>query len=52
MQVAKWGVNKETAYLKPVLSELGFWALKTSSNFALDILSIWVLLEQTSQLAL
>ena len=28
----------ETAYPKPVLSELGFWALKTLSNFALDIL--------------
>ena len=34
---------EETAYPKPVLSELGFWALKTSSSFALDILSIWVL---------
>ena len=33
----------ETAYPKPVLSELGFWALKTSSTFAIDILVIWVL---------
>ena len=31
---------EETAYPKPILSELGFWALKTSSSFALDILSI------------
>ena len=34
---------EETTYPKPVLLELGFWALKTSSSFALDILSIWVL---------
>ena len=34
---------EETAYPKPVLSELGFWAVNTSSSFALDILSIWVL---------
>ena len=25
--------SEEIAYLKPVLSELGFWALKTSSSF-------------------
>ena len=43
---------EETAYPKPVLSELGFWALNTSSSFALDILSIWVLtwLSSTSKL--
>ena len=35
--------SEETAYLKLVLSELDFWALKTSSSFALDILLIWVL---------
>ena len=34
---------EEIAYPKPVLLELGFWALNTSSSFALDILSIWVL---------
>ena len=34
---------EETAYPKPVLLELGFWALKTTSSFVLDILSIWVL---------
>ena len=34
---------EETAYPKLVLLELGFLALKTSSSFALDILSIWVL---------
>ena len=31
---------EETAYPKPVISELGFGAPKTSSSFALDILSI------------
>ena len=35
---------EETTYPKLVLSELGFWALKTSSSFALDILFIWVLM--------
>ena len=34
---------EETAYPKPILSEIGFWTLNTSSSFALDILSIWVL---------
>ena len=34
---------EETTYPKLVLSELGFWAFNTSSSFALDILSIWVL---------
>ena len=33
---------EELTYPKPVLSELGFWELKTSSSLALDILSIWV----------
>ena len=35
----KEGLEK-IAYPKLDLSELGFWALKTSSSFALDILSI------------
>ena len=35
--VEKEGLE-ETAYLKLILSELGFWALNTSSSFALDIL--------------
>ena len=34
---------EKIAYPKPVLSKLDFWALNTSSSFALDILSILVL---------
>ena len=34
---------EEIAYPKPVLLELGFWELKTSLSFALDILSMWIL---------